>query len=401
MHYLLKIRTFVTLLISWILFPLSFLFPRSKKIWVFIGWQKNKDREIFADNSKYLFLHTSQHYPEIESIWIGQDQMMCNNLKKNGYKAYSIHSLAGVYYSLRAGYTIIDAVMRLPNWRYSGRSKTIQLWHADGIKKLAFTSKWTYSSFIKMILHPGSFKHFYFLIASSEYIRDNFVCPSFDVKKTKVRTTGLPRYDIFFNSVKDANIDVHTELSETLDHINQEKSEKIILYAPTFRRGKDLVEQLSPLNFKELNYFLNKKNYHLVVSLHPKFSTSNWIPEEQYSNIFFSNSGFDKYPLLSRFDLLISDYSSICIEFLLLNKPTIFYTYDIAEYRKNEGLAEKFWNHMPGSRVSTYQELVIALEADTKILMAGTSIVREEIFQYRDGNSSERVTQEIRKDMDS
>lgn len=374
---------------------MSFFTPRSNKIWVFIGWFKNKERQTFVDNSKYVFLNTANNHNNIRAIWIGNDSKICKILNENGYEAYSVNSLKGAYYSLRAGITVIDAIMPLRNWRYSGRSKTIQLWHADGIKKLAMKNKISIQNFFKFLYNPGLFKKFYFIITSSSYIRENFVCPSFGVTSESVKITGLPRYDSFFKDIKGQNIDLHEELNTNLKQVKSQGAEKIILYAPTFRRGKSLADQLSPLNFEKLNKHLKEKKYYLGVSLHPKFSASNWIPDKSYTNIFFSNPGYDQYPLLKEFDLIITDYSSVCIDFLLLNKPTIFYIYDIEEYRKNEGLAEEFWNHMPGPRVKTYNELISAINMPIETLMSGADEVRNEIFKYHDGNSSERVVQEI------
>ena len=121
----------VLLFISWVVYLVSFLAPRNKRLWVFVGWHKSRERETFADNSKYLFLHVANTRKDVRAIWMAEDDKMRDILRSKGYESYNIHSLAGAYHSLRAGYTIIDALMRLPNWRYSGRSKTIQLWPAD------------------------------------------------------------------------------------------------------------------------------------------------------------------------------------------------------------------------------------------------------------------------------
>lgn len=390
-----KFVTTLNIILSWIIYPLSFLFPRNNKIWAFIGWHKNVEREIFGDNAKYLFLHVSQNHKEIKTIWIGRDRKICKVLQKRGYRAYYIHSLPGIYYSLRAGLTIIDAVMQINNWRYSGGSKTVQLWHADGIKRLSFTDQWCLKNALEIFNQPGSFKSFEFIIASSEYIRDIFICPSFNVSKEKVRITGLPRHDSLLRVVKDVDIDLHGNLKLDIDRVREKGIERLILYVPTFRRGKTLKEQLSPLNFESLDQFLKQQNYHLIISLHPKFAASNWIPEKTFTNITFSNPGFDQYALFKEFDLLITDYSSICIDFIVMNKPSIFYIYDIDEYRQNEGLTEDYWRFMPGPRVTDQNELEKALSIDLETLRQKNNPARDIVIKHRDGNSSGRVTQEI------
>ncbi len=382
---------------SWIVRGLAYLVPRDKSIWVFNGWFKGENRQTFADNSKYVFLKVSNEHKSIKAIWIGDDKHICKLLRQSGYIAHSVNSFSGIYYSLRAGCTIIDANFKINNWRLSSGSKVVQLWHADGIKKLSYTSKISFANFLKFIFKPNLFQRFSFLISSSKYISDKFTGPSFDVDSSRLKITGLPRYDAFFSTVPGQEIDIHKKLQETLESIKAKNPNKILLYAPTFRRGKSLQEQLSPIDFGCFNDYLVNQNYFLVISLHPKFAASKWVPDIKYSNIFFSNPGYDVYPLLKNFDLVITDYSSICIDFLMLNKPTIFYVYDFDEYKKNEGLADEFWNYMPGPRVKTFEDLVSALSMSSNQLLEGSTKVRSEIFTYTDAKNSERVVSEILK----
>ena len=391
-----KIYTGTTILASWMIYFFSHLFPRSRKIWIFIGWHKNKDREIFADNSKYLFLHVAHTRKDIRAIWIGADDEIVEILNRNGYESYSVRTFWGAYYSLRAKYTIIDALMQIENWRYSGRSRVIQLWHADGLKTLHLGSVWSLEKYKEILLSPGLFKKSYFFIASSPYIAKHFISPSFDVPEQTIRITGLPRYDAFFNTVRGSEIDAHKELQEKLDAVKTKGARRIIFYAPTFRRGRTARTQLDHLKLQELNSFLAARNCFLFISLHPKFAASDWM-QDALSQIVFINPDFDKYPLLPRFDIIITDYSSLCLEFLLLDKPSIFYVYDFDEYRKDPGIPEEFWNLVPGPRVQTFKELLKALDApDT--LQEERKRVRDILFTFERGRSSELVARYILKD---
>jgi CDP-glycerol glycerophosphotransferase (TagB/SpsB family) len=393
-----KIKTPLILLLSWMMYPLSWLSPRSNQIWIFVGWHKSADREIFADNSKYLFLYTTEHHKEIRSIWIAEDDNMRDQLRAHGYESYTVTSWLGLYYSLRAGYTIIDANMRLFNWRASGRSKVIQLWHADGIKGLELGSSWKLSKFREIIISPGLFRRIYFFIASSPYIATNFICPSFDVPRERVRITGLPRYDIFFKHIRNADIDIHQDLDEALQKVRAMHPSRILLYAPTFRRGKDADSPLAQLDLSKLNTFLSERNDFLFISLHPKFSTTEWLPKEIFSHISFVNPDFDKYPLLPRFDLVITDYSSLCLEFLLLDKPSIFFVYDFDEYRKDPGIPEDFWNLVPGPRPRTFDDLLRALTETSATRSEERKKAREILFIFKPGEASKNVAHEILKD---
>ena len=74
--------------------------------------------------------------------------------------------------------------------------------------------------------------------------------------------------------------------------------------------------------------------------------------------------------MLKYIDILVSDYSSIVYDFLLLNKPIVFYIYDINEYKKNVSLLFDFDEYSPGIKVYTQNELI-------------ESFLKEDIYKER------------------
>lgn len=391
-----KLRTAGFVLTSWVLYFFSFLAPRNKKIWIFIGWHKNQEREIFADNAKYLFLHVANTSEDVRAIWIGGDKKICGILNASGYECYSINSKKGIYFSLRAGYTFVDTFIMLRNWRYSGLSKIVQLWHGEGIKKILRNDVHFIKKYNK-ITSPNLFKRYHFIITSSKYIAKKFISPSFGVEKNNIRITGLPRYDILFNEIVGSRIDINLDLENKIKKIKLQNPKKIILYAPTFRREKSVEDPLSAIKLSELNKFFQKRRYFMIVTLHPKFATEEWMPKNTFSNIFFVHPDYDAYPLLSNFDLLITDYSSICLEFLLLEKQIIFFVYDIEEYKKDPGLIEDVWELLPGPRATNFDDLLKALETNHDEWKGECKSAKEKLFNFKNGTSSQSIIEQITK----
>ena len=99
---------------------------------------------------------------------------------------------------------------------------------------------------------------------------------------------------------------------------------KTILYAPTFRRGKN-----NPVD--ELASYIDSSSYDLIFKPHPSDETQ--IIAE---NVIVSHENI--YDLISRSDIIISDYSSILVEAAVLGKQTFVFAYDIDIYRKDPGL---------------------------------------------------------------
>lgn len=395
-----KVRTVFSVLFSHAIRVCSYIFPRDENVWIFIGWHRNKEREIFADNSKYLFLHASQVENDIRAIWIAQDEALADILTKKGYESYPIHSFAGRYYSLRAGYTFISAFLPLHHWRLSGGSRIVQLWHGGSVKGKVGLRRLRNMSLLRRMIErlslPGVFQKFDFFATYSKYSAQRFPKKNFNISDEQILITGAPRHDVFFRDVPGSEIDVNATLKEKLDEMRAKKPKKIILYAPTFRRGETAKSPFSQLDFQKLEEFGVRMNYFFVVSLHPKYAGGKWAPDGTFSHIFFCTPSYDRLPLLHQFDALITDYSSCFIDFLLLDKPIIFFAYDLEEYRKDPGIDEEFWSFIPGPRAQTMPELLHALEQPDDFV-AEREGARDTFFAYKDGGASERITRAILK----
>lgn len=377
-----KIFTLLNIITSYIIFCISFLFPRNKKIWVFIGWHRTKNTEIFSDNSKYLFLYTENNIKNINSVWLSLDKNLIKELNDVGFTAYNEKSLRGIYYALRAGYTFIDAYIHRNNLKYAGGTKLIQLLHGKGMKSAGY--------------HQRPIKQYHFIFTPSEFTAN--LLPKQFIRKSKIFISGYSRNDVFFDEkINGKEIHSNAELNKALDQLKKENN-KLILYAPTYRRNQTEQFNLEKiLNMSELSKTLVNNNIHLFLFLHPKFAEKKY--EFIYKNIHFLNA-HDIYPNLNQFDVLICDYSSIFTDFLLLDKPIIFYAYDIEEYSKNEGIQFEYEKYTPGTKAYNYTELEMAiidnLEYDN--YKEERSKIKNLYHQYTDENSSKRIIGIIQKE---
>lgn len=354
--------------------------PRSKKIWVFIGWHRGgPDGEIFADNTKYLFLHVSTHHPQIQTIWLAKSERFAAKLRSNGYRSYYEKSWAGRWYALRAYYTIIDAFLQRYNFRYSGRSKIVQLLHGKGMKKKGYSEP--------------QYRKQDIIFAPSQFVID--LLPDSFKAGSDIIITGYPRTDILHHAIDNAQISSPSGLEEKISRIKGANPKaNLIWYAPTFRRGHKNLEIEEVLKPRALNEWLLKNNRYLIISLHPKYREQG--RNFSFSNIYFAEDG-DYYPLMSNFSLLVTDYSSIFTDFLLLNRPIIFYAYDRSEYETNEGIAIDYDHNTPGPKVYNYDDLLSAIDQelvnDTRKPDRDRS--RTLYHEHFDGKSSARISQHL------
>ncbi|MBM7560129.1 CDP-glycerol glycerophosphotransferase family protein [Marinitoga litoralis] len=216
--------------------------------------------------------------------------------------------------------------------------------------------------------------------------------------------TGFPRTDYFSKG--------------RLNEIIEKKDKKVILFIPTFRKGyisrdvKEGVERnknifgMKEFDINEFQVFLEKNNLLFIAKLHP-------IEEKYYKKIYenmnlnnfvflsqnaLSSKDIDLYEILSDSDMLITDYSSIYFDYLLLNKPMIFINNDIEEYIKVRGLLlhpYDFWT--PGDKVKTQQELQKSILYNLKQdeYLERRNILKDMFFVFKDNNSCERIYKKI------
>lgn len=383
-----QLLVYIKAAIYWGIYLCSLLIPKDKKVWVFVGWRTNAEREIFAENPKYLYLHVQAHEKSIRPIWIGKDEQICALLNAQGYEAYPLHSFKGVFYSLRARYTIIGAFLNIEHWKLSGGSKVVQLWHGKSVKKTGHNSPYSLKRY-RRFTNPNLFTHFYKFVAISDFLAE-FVVQDFHIPKEELLVSGIPKQDALIAALPGHEIDLDTNLNTLVDSLKAKHPHSLFFYGPTFRPNG--TNPLPEIDLGQLNETLKQQNDFMVISLHPKFSTKDWIPEGvDLSNIFFSQGDTDIYPILHKFDALITDYSSLAMDFLYMGKPVILYAYDLHTYEKDMGVYEEIWEVMPGPKVFTFPALLETIQSDSYLRPDGIKAAQNTLFTYTDAGASSRI----------
>ncbi|MCM1535258.1 MAG: CDP-glycerol glycerophosphotransferase family protein [Clostridium sp.] len=186
--------------------------------------------------------------------------------------------------------------------------------------------------------------------------------------------------------------------------------DKILLWLPTFRKSEGLgytdssEKQLVPLfdadSYKLLNEKLKQYNYKLIVKLHGAQSLEEY-QLVNFSNLYicssddFAQLGYDLYQLLMQIDVLIGDYSSVSLQFLLLDKPCAYVIPDIEEYGRQRGFVfDNPEEYMPGYKIKTQEEFYRFLDD----LSSGNDPYKQErkrvksiIHKYDDGDACKRL----------
>lgn len=207
----------------------------------------------------------------------------------------------------------------------------INTWHGSlGIKRLDGDKKW------KRAAGFGN-KIIDYFVTNSEFEKRVFR-ESFwpDVKQLEF---GHPRNDIFFDPEK-----IRQCREKVCKHYKIDRSEKIVLYAPTFRDNKADVSALK-LNYEALRKalrlkfggewtVLTKRHFH---NANRKAETGSGA-ETRADGVAINADGYmDMQELLAAADVGITDYSSWIFDYLLLKRPAFIYAEDITDYSDSRG----------------------------------------------------------------
>ena len=300
------------------------------------------------DNIKSLYDYL------VEEEYFKQYIIVCSSNDHNGYvnrqipNVRFVSNIKGILYFFRAGY-VYYCFGKLPIIP-GKKQKVIQMWHGCPFK----------APDEGMLKGHSWDKQYYTNVFSTSQHFAPFWSYAFSIPKENVIINGQPRCD---------------DLFKESPHYNFGNYKKLILWTPTFRKSKitgysdtcehdDIVPVIKMEEFAYVNSKLKELGVKIIVKLHPLQDLDKYKLFEMDSFILMSNSEFVKrgmelYRLMSQCDALITDYSSIFFDFLLLNRPIAFTEDDVEDYGNTRGYAfENPDSYKPGYRIKTKDDLL-------------------------------------------
>ncbi len=200
---------------------------------------------------------------------------------------------------------------------------------------------------------------------------------------------GYPRIDLTINTT--AN-----EAREYLaEHLNLKKK-PIILYCPTWR-GKNVNDpENSLLNvFEEIKLLNQKLPHQVLVKVHPfVYSKAKEMPELKP---YLVPDFLDTNQLMPAVDLMITDYSSIFFDFLVTDKPIVFYVPDLDKYQNERGVYIDLCA-LPGPVADNIQDVITLVsnesykDADVQEKYAK---FKHNFVNYENGSVTERLIESV------
>ncbi|MBT0386017.1 CDP-glycerol glycerophosphotransferase family protein [Morganella morganii] len=318
-----------------------------------------------------------------------------NNININ-FPSIKAKSLSGLWVLLRS--KIIVTTHNEYVSIATKKQKYISLWHGMPLKKIGFLAKKEHT-YMKSISASR--------ISTSELTR-SLISASFHEKANNVYITGQPVCDTLFSKT-----DLHQYFTIPPD------VKKILFYLPTYRQDineltiegrkttEDNIFKIDDYNHEELLHILEEEKLYLIIKLHPsEEKLIKNIKENSYLKLIRSDymPHIDTYSILSSTDCLLTDYSSVYIDYLILNRDIAFVIPDYDEYYQNENRGgftlEPYDEWTPGPKIKTQNELITYLkniEETQDSFKKEREKVAKILHKHIDGNSSRRVYENLIK----
>ena len=316
----------------------------------------------------------------IEDCW--QKEMYCRDKQLHHQTLSDIKAVSMALNTSK--YILLEDVMPfLEFYTLKEGQEIIQLWHAAGAYK-----KFGFSRSEDGLRVSKGHKKYTKAITSSDSIVDCYA-EAYGIDRDRIAATGVPRTDIFFD--EEWKQSVRNKLAEQYPQI---RHKKVVLFAPTYRGTHigDAGYNMDMLPFDKLREVLGDE-FVFITKWHPAM----------YNNLksagaIACNDGFvidlshirDVNSIMPAADILVTDYSSIIFEWSLLDRPIVYYAYDIDEYINDRGLYYPFEEYVYGKIAKNPAELADAI-SKMQIDENARSRFIAKFMNRCDGNAAKRV----------
>ena len=388
---------------------------KQKNLWVFTGFRHAN----YMDNCMYFYDYVVENHPEIEAVWLTTNKDIYAQLKAEHKPVMRLDSKKGSRLFAKAEIAVTDHFVMSdfsPLYGFNNKTKVVQLWHGVGFKSMGDANGVRntaergvqYSNDIIAEKGDNIFKRmakgvkYFFLAPFRERFEQYylFVCP------------GQERIDMIadvWHVAQEARFMAGHPRDILVYGAERQTDPVKVMYAPTYRfdpqREATMVQEM--LEFApQIQTLMEEINGEFYLRMHPhtwrnyRAKIENVLKE--YDRVFLHDAK-DVYTELGTFSVVISDYSSIALDFALLDRPVIFHGADYDWFVKNEaGFNLDFPSVIPGPMTADWEETLQKVR-EYYDDPAKDAQLREEKLKYffdksvNGADNSERIVAELKR----
>ncbi|MGL6107514.1 CDP-glycerol glycerophosphotransferase family protein [Romboutsia sp.] len=388
-----KIKFLINMIVAFFMYPFNKNKFKNRDIWL-IGGHAG---DIYNDNSKFFYEYMLENHKDIEVYWVvNKDSKVYGKIPGKKLVRGSVENYL-YYYNAKAiifshapsaDIAPLNFVVPVLN-RFHKKTVKVYLNHGT----ISFKKRKAMDGRFKNII-DDLLKSYNIATASSDFEKDVMV-NDWGMSEDNVYVVGNARYDNL-PTVKNGSA-TGCSRAKTRD----------ILYTPTWRdwikfnEGKFTDSEyfkniMDFLNDKNLNKILDEKDINIKFYLHHLMHEFIDDIRENItgSRIIFLDKGVVLADEIKSSAANITDYSSVAIDFLYMNRPILFYQFDVEKYKEEIDSYIDLDNELFGSIAYNKEEavnkLIEIIENDFEILEDQKS-ERSKFFRYNDNKNCDRI----------
>lgn len=384
---------------GWMLLaPLVRAIPRRRDWIAVIGREDGK----FLDNTKYFFIEAGAHAMSgLRVVHITEREDTMRWVGEGGREALRFPSLAAFCFLARCGTVVVDSI----EWTRRGRrflligARRVQLWHGVGFKRIEL-DKWRNEApsrrwmtipglralrWLRKRLN-GRIVTYDAVVTTSTFYRDEVFRPALLARSYPV--LGYPRNG--FGQIDGMQALVWSNVDMPIGQIEAWRAQgrRIVLVAPTFRDTRATPMGLDASTMRQVDAFCHEQGFELLFKFHPY---ERGAAEIRGAHLHVLKADSDVYPLFPALDAMVTDYSSIYMDFLLLGRPVFFLVPDLEEYvAQDRSIQFDFQSMTPGPKVESWSELLKAMCGDSSEWISMRERLRRQSFDTPDASDASR-----------
>ncbi len=345
----------------------------------------------YSDNPKALYLTLQKQHPELQLVWIFAKEptaavkAACPNwVLRNSPKYY--------YQMARAKYWIFNTRQPL-SLKKRRETLYLQTWHGTPLKRLGLDMDEVHMPGTNTEQYKKNFssqaQEWNYLLSPNVYSSEIFK-RAFDFRG-QLLETGYPRNDLLYAPNR------QQQAERIKQSLQLPPDKKVILYAPTWRDDEFVTKGQYRFNLKlDLEQMQARLGDDYIVLLRMHYLIAEHLDLSAQTDFAYDVSSYgDIAELYLISDLLITDYSSVFFDYAHLNRPMLFFTYDLEKYASVlRGFYFDFEAVVPGPLLKESDQVIdyIAdIEAHSKQYADKYTAFQERFCSLDDGKASQRV----------
>lgn len=351
------------------------------------------------------FYRAAQRLPQPPRlVWLAKSETEIAQARALGLREVALaDSAEGYRFTLRAGVAAVTHGFGDVN-RYGLSGATIvQLWHGAPLKKLHADSPAVLSlggleripgvsALVRAAYRSGTSKIALLPVSSAYFVP--FLASAFHLQHGQVQVLGEPRTDVLFSGSVDERIAAARAVLAPF--VAGHESAKVVLYAPTWRDGQADPGAPSAEQWQRIAAVCERLDLLLLVRPHP-LGVDDYRFRHDRVRLVGAAEQAESMPLLWGVDALVTDYSSMLVDYAVTERPLVFLAPDLQQYRASRGLYVDYeW--LSGAAVCTdWNQVLARLEAvftdagAAEQAAAHSRMLAGRFHEWTDGGNADRV----------